>query len=31
VNEDLLAVVAEGAKRYLEESGMTDTDAGILF
>ncbi len=31
VNEELLEVVAEGALRYLEESGLTDPDSGILF
>jgi response regulator RpfG family c-di-GMP phosphodiesterase len=31
VNEELLAAVEEGAKRYLEESGLTGPDSGILF
>lgn len=31
VNEELLQVVAEGAKRYLDESGLTGPDSGILF
>ena len=31
VNDELLAVVEEGAQRYLEESGLTGPDSGILF
>jgi response regulator RpfG family c-di-GMP phosphodiesterase len=31
VNEELLGVVEEGAKRYLEESGLIGPDSGILF
>jgi len=31
VNEELLEVVAEGARRYLKESGLTGPDSGILF
>ena len=31
VNEELLEAVADGARRYLEESGLTGPDSGILF
>jgi two-component system response regulator HupR/HoxA len=31
VNEELLEVVAEGARRYIEESGLAEDDSGILF
>jgi serine/threonine-protein kinase len=31
VNEELQKVVEEGADRYLEESGLTGPDSGILF
>ncbi|MHC4472539.1 MAG: response regulator [Planctomycetota bacterium] len=31
VNEELLEVVADGARRYLRESGLTEDDSSILF
>jgi len=31
VNEDLIEVVAEGARQYIDESGLSDDKSGILF
>jgi two-component system response regulator HupR/HoxA len=31
VNEELVEAVAQGAQRYVEESGLTADDSGILF